>query len=232
MSVKRQRGDRRRRVRRSRQPRRRHGHAEDRDREQGHNDARGPQRRAGAHGRHRYDQEKAREGQPIQTTVVTLLVTPQDAEKIALAASEGSIMLTLRNPMDRDADSDHRRPHRSPARPARAGAGREAFAAGRRVVVAGATATAPPPLPPKALLPSRRSGRRNAEKRSSVMAAHRSTRYLRARRLLLAATSSLGRCAGAAVAAAGGHAGAAAGAAEGTIPQGAAHGGPFDGDHH
>jgi pilus assembly protein CpaB len=49
----------------------------------------------------RYDQEKARDGQPIPTSVVTLLVTPQDAEKITLAASEGSIMLTLRNPMDR-----------------------------------------------------------------------------------------------------------------------------------
>jgi pilus assembly protein CpaB len=49
----------------------------------------------------RYDQERARDGQPIQSTVVTLLVTPPDAERIALAASEGSIMLTLRNPMDR-----------------------------------------------------------------------------------------------------------------------------------
>jgi pilus assembly protein CpaB len=49
----------------------------------------------------RYDQEKARDGQPIQSSVVTLLVTPPDAERIALAASEGSIMLTLRNPMDR-----------------------------------------------------------------------------------------------------------------------------------
>jgi pilus assembly protein CpaB len=49
----------------------------------------------------RYDQEKARDGQPIPTSVVTLLVTPSDAERIALAASEGSIMLTLRNPMDR-----------------------------------------------------------------------------------------------------------------------------------
>ena len=49
----------------------------------------------------RYDQAKARDGQPIQTSVVTLLVTPGDAERIALAASEGTIMLTLRNPMDR-----------------------------------------------------------------------------------------------------------------------------------
>ncbi len=49
----------------------------------------------------RYEKEKARDGQPVQTSVVTLLVTPSDAERIALAASEGSIMLTLRNPMDR-----------------------------------------------------------------------------------------------------------------------------------
>lgn len=49
----------------------------------------------------RYDQQKARDGQPIPTSVVTLLVSPADAERIALAANEGSIMLTLRNPMDR-----------------------------------------------------------------------------------------------------------------------------------
>lgn len=49
----------------------------------------------------RYEKEKARDGVPVQTSVVTLLVTPSDAERIALAASEGSIMLTLRNPMDR-----------------------------------------------------------------------------------------------------------------------------------
>ncbi len=49
----------------------------------------------------RYDQEKARDGQPIPTSVVTLLVTPPDAERIALAGTEGQIMLTLRNPLDR-----------------------------------------------------------------------------------------------------------------------------------
>jgi pilus assembly protein CpaB len=35
--------------------------------------------------------------------VVTLLVTPQDAERIALAQAEGQIMLVLRNPMDTEA---------------------------------------------------------------------------------------------------------------------------------
>jgi pilus assembly protein CpaB len=49
----------------------------------------------------RFDQEKARaDGKPIPSTVVTLLVTPDDAERISLAASEGQITLTLRNPLD------------------------------------------------------------------------------------------------------------------------------------
>ena len=34
------------------------------------------------------------------TSVVTLMVTPEDAERIALAQSEGQIMLVLRNPLD------------------------------------------------------------------------------------------------------------------------------------
>jgi pilus assembly protein CpaB len=45
------------------------------------------------------DQTK-KDGEPIAASVVTLLVTPQDAERIALAASQGQIMLTLRNPLD------------------------------------------------------------------------------------------------------------------------------------
>ena len=49
----------------------------------------------------RFDQEQARaDGKPMQATVVTLLVTPEDAERISLAASEGHITLTLRNPLD------------------------------------------------------------------------------------------------------------------------------------
>jgi pilus assembly protein CpaB len=49
----------------------------------------------------RFDQEKARaDGKPIPTTVVTLLATPPDAERITLASSEGKLMLTLRNPLD------------------------------------------------------------------------------------------------------------------------------------
>jgi pilus assembly protein CpaB len=49
----------------------------------------------------RYDQERATaEGKPIPTSVVTLLLTPSDAEKMTLASEEGRVMLSLRNPLD------------------------------------------------------------------------------------------------------------------------------------
>jgi pilus assembly protein CpaB len=48
----------------------------------------------------RFDQQQAKDGQPIPSTVVTLMVTPDDAERIALAQSTGAIMLVLRNPLD------------------------------------------------------------------------------------------------------------------------------------
>ncbi len=38
---------------------------------------------------------------PITVTVVTLLVDPEQAERLTLAATEGKIQLALRNPMDR-----------------------------------------------------------------------------------------------------------------------------------
>src|SRR5688572_3786877 len=47
-----------------------------------------------------YDQEAAKQGQAMPSSVVTLLVSPGDAELIGLAATEGQIMLTLRNPLD------------------------------------------------------------------------------------------------------------------------------------
>ena len=48
----------------------------------------------------RADQTEAKDGKPIPTTVVTVAVTPQDAERIALASSAGRVVLTLRNPLD------------------------------------------------------------------------------------------------------------------------------------
>jgi pilus assembly protein CpaB len=46
------------------------------------------------------DQEK---GKPVQVTVVTLLVSPEQAERLALASTEGKIQLALRNPLDTEA---------------------------------------------------------------------------------------------------------------------------------
>jgi len=49
----------------------------------------------------RYDQDETRkDAKPIPTTVVTLAVLPDDAERVALAQSSGKIMLALRNPLD------------------------------------------------------------------------------------------------------------------------------------
>ena len=48
----------------------------------------------------RSDQEHVKEGKPAPLTVITLLVSPDDAERIALAQVEGRLMLSLRNPMD------------------------------------------------------------------------------------------------------------------------------------
>jgi pilus assembly protein CpaB len=49
----------------------------------------------------RYDQERAsKEGKPIPTSVVTMLLTPKDAETMTLAMEKGQLMLALRNPLD------------------------------------------------------------------------------------------------------------------------------------
>lgn len=49
--------------------------------------------------------ERTSTGEAQNTAVITLLVTPDDAEKLTLASIEGKIQLALRNPLDtRDAD--------------------------------------------------------------------------------------------------------------------------------
>jgi len=44
--------------------------------------------------------EKSATGEAQNTPVITLLVTPEDAERLTLASSEGHIQLALRNPLD------------------------------------------------------------------------------------------------------------------------------------
>jgi pilus assembly protein CpaB len=40
------------------------------------------------------------DGEPVVSTVVTVLVTPDDAEKLALAAAQGRIQMALRHSLD------------------------------------------------------------------------------------------------------------------------------------
>jgi len=52
----------------------------------------------------RADQQRPKDAKASQAApVVTLLVSPADAERIALAQAEGQIMLSLRNPLDTEA---------------------------------------------------------------------------------------------------------------------------------
>ena len=46
--------------------------------------------------------ERNRQGQPQTASVVTLLVTPEQAETLTLAADQGQLQLALRNTLDRD----------------------------------------------------------------------------------------------------------------------------------
>ena len=67
-------------------------------------------------------------GDPVLVSVVTLLVSPEDAERLALASTQGRIQLALRNTLDL-ADAGH--PHvEPPDRPHRAGPSGSARAPG------------------------------------------------------------------------------------------------------
>jgi pilus assembly protein CpaB len=48
------------------------------------------------------DFKKDAEGKPVMVQVVNLLATPEQAEQLSLAASQTSIQLVLRNPIDRE----------------------------------------------------------------------------------------------------------------------------------
>jgi pilus assembly protein CpaB len=99
----------------------------------------------------RYDQDKSKNGEPIPTSVVTLLLTPEDAGRVVLASSEGQIMLTLRNPLDQEPTSTAptRTANLFGAAPPPPRAAAERPARPRPVVVAAPPVVAPPPPPPK-----------------------------------------------------------------------------------
>ncbi len=95
----------------------------------------------------RYDQDKAtKDGKPIKTSVVTLLLTPQDTEILTLASEKGRLMLALRNPLDNaPANTEGARYSellgKPPAAPVKQQVGNR--------VVAHAAPKPPPPPPPK-----------------------------------------------------------------------------------
>jgi pilus assembly protein CpaB len=45
-------------------------------------------------------EQDQKDGKPVQVTVVTMAVSPEQAERLALASTEGKIQLALRNPLD------------------------------------------------------------------------------------------------------------------------------------
>ena len=47
-------------------------------------------------------EQDAEGNKPMQVNVVTLLVNPEESERLTLAANEGKIQLALRNPLDRE----------------------------------------------------------------------------------------------------------------------------------
>ncbi len=87
-------------------------------------------------------EQDADQNKPVSVSVVTLLVDPGEAERLALASTEGKIQLALRNPLDKTAP---RTPGIRPAALLRA-APLARPAAARRVVTA--PPTPPPPPPP------------------------------------------------------------------------------------
>lgn len=92
----------------------------------------------------RYEQQEAGDAKPIPTTVVTLVATPDDAERVALASLDGRIILVLRNPLDTEpTNTTGIRLAGLMGSPSQPPVEREVK--GRRTVVA-----APPPPPPPA----------------------------------------------------------------------------------
>ena len=61
-------------------------------------------------------EQDTEQGKPMAVNVVTLLVTPEESERLTLASTEGKIQLALRNPLDKS-DAGHTR--HSPGRAAR-----------------------------------------------------------------------------------------------------------------
>jgi pilus assembly protein CpaB len=89
-------------------------------------------------------EQNREDGKPLQVTVVTLLVTPEQAERLTLASTEGKIQLALRNPLDSGAPVT---PGIRPAALLGAVATPPPTPARRSAPAASAAKSAPPPEP-------------------------------------------------------------------------------------
>ncbi|MCA1561235.1 MAG: Flp pilus assembly protein CpaB, partial [Acidobacteria bacterium] len=90
------------------------------------------------------DQEK---GKPVQVTVVTLVVNPEQSERLALASTEGKIQLALRNPLDQGAPETAGIKTAGLLGAVRAAPARQTSSGGHRAKAAPVTQSAPLPPP-------------------------------------------------------------------------------------
>lgn len=112
----------------------------------------------------RKDQEREVDGKTNETSVVTLVVTPEDAELIALAQSEGQIMLVLRNPLDQvPTATTGVRTERLLGLPTPVAAAPVDRPAPRRVVVAPPPVEPPPPPPPPRMVETIKAAKKTQE---------------------------------------------------------------------
>jgi len=110
----------------------------------------------------RYDQDQAKDGQAIPTTVVTLVATPEDAERVTLASMDGRLLLVLRNPLDiAPTSTPGVRLSALMAPPAQPPV--QTSYKGRRMVVAAPVPPPPPPPPPAYMVETIRGAKRATE---------------------------------------------------------------------
>ena len=110
----------------------------------------------------RYDQQEAKDGKAIPSTVVTLLATPEDAERVALASTKAQLLLVLRNPLDVAPTSTTGVRLAALMGPPAPPPVERAFK-GRRMVVAAPVVPPPPPPPPPYTVETIRGAKRTTE---------------------------------------------------------------------
>jgi pilus assembly protein CpaB len=106
------------------------------------------------------DQDK---NKPVQVTVVTLLVTPDQSERLALASTEGKIQLALRNPLDQGAPETPGIKTAGLLGTVKAAPARPAASSSRPRAAQPVTQMAPPPPPPLPTVEIIRGDKRTAE---------------------------------------------------------------------